>query len=560
MKNASITGCNANRWAWSGSRFTTAFPFALLALGTLLGDAACGPDESCAETATCSPTGSSGDASAESSGRDGSLDQQNTSDVPDAGRDLGADTERDNSVVADTRTSDQARTDSASDGSGRGGSGAGGADGGTDARIPDESAVDVALDSAEDGPSTADRGGGADAQLADTSNSDTSDADGILDVVTDCTSSTCPTGCCDTSNHCVTTPSHDACGGGGAMCQACGAGQECNGTSCVCTSASCTSGCCNGTACVPFAQQSDTQCGAAKTCGSCAATMQSCDKSNGQCTCTAASCMSGCCSGTTCRPYADQDATACGVSGACTTCGAGQKCNGSGACVAKTWCESQTVPAGVALADYQCVDFDNGALPSAWTLTQMDGGLGAVSMTQANSVPYSFHSNALGTDGLTTKPAGTLSWSKSGTAVARMDLAADIFRIQSKGDPGAWTGHSDLLCAGFGSTKTCLYYAGAAGFRVAYAVGTTRVDCDDIIDLGWGQPGSAGGWNHIEFQVSTNGSINLWLNGALVVACSNGGVDFPSSTIGTATVGVAQDGETLDVEHYFDNIVAIVRR
>jgi hypothetical protein len=206
------------------------------------------------------------------------------------------------------------------------------------------------------------------------------------------------------------------------------------------------------------------------------------------------------------------------------------------------------------MADYQCVDFDTGVYPSAWTLTQLGGGTDAISMTQASSPPYSYDAAPFGTvAGIDV--ARTLSWSKSGTAVTRMDLTADIFRIQSKGDPGPWTGHSDLLCAGFGSTKACLYYAGSAGFGVAYATtGTTRVDCGHIMDL------TPGGWNHIELQISSSGSIFLWSNGRVETNCNDGGIGFPSSNIGTVTVGVAQIGETLPLEHYFDNIIAVVRR
>jgi hypothetical protein len=62
---------------------------------------------------------------------------------------------------------------------------------------------------------------------------DASVADGFdggkIDVVVACNAASCPTGCCNNQNQCVTSPNNGACGSGGAACQQCAAGQECNG-------------------------------------------------------------------------------------------------------------------------------------------------------------------------------------------------------------------------------------------------------------------------------------------------------------------------------------------
>ena len=249
---------------------------------------------------------------------------------------------------------------------------------------------------------------------------------------------------------------------------------------------------------------------------------------------------------------------ACGASGMpCTTCASTQKCNGSGACVAKTWCETQAVPSGVVPADYQCVDFDNGALPPAWTLTQTGGSTGAISMDQAKSLPTSFHNRAASVG----PAAGTLSWSTTGTSgVTRMDLTVDIFRINSKGDPGPWVGYIDLACAGFGTTRACLYHAGASGFGVSYATPSVRIDAGAISDLSKGSVGTPGGWNHVELQISQNGLIELRLNGVLEKSYLSGGAGFPVSATGSATVGMATTSETTGGEFYYDSIVAAARR
>jgi hypothetical protein len=217
----------------------------------------------------------------------------------------------------------------------------------------------------------------------------------------------------------------------------------------------------------------------------------------------------------------------------------------------------QTVPVGVAVADYQCADFDNGAFPSAWTLTQTAGGTAVISGTQAHSLPWSFHPSSIQDE----PSVGALSWSKSGVGiVTRMDVSADVYRVYSKGFPGSWTGHIDLLCAGIGETRACLYYQGAPGFGVAYSTPTSRVNADTIADLPT-SPTTGGAWSHIELQISSSGAIDMWVNGALEVNYNNNGAGFPASAMGTATVGLAQTGMTLGTaDYYFDNVVAAVRR
>jgi hypothetical protein len=210
----------------------------------------------------------------------------------------------------------------------------------------------------------------------------------------------------------------------------------------------------------------------------------------------------------------------------------------------------QTVPSGVDLSDYQCVDFDNGVLPPAWTLTEAAGGTGQISTTQASSAPSSFYSRSW----VDAETIGTLSWSHVGaTPVTTVDLVGDVFRV-SPGDPGAWTGYNDLLCTAVGNVRACLYYQGTDGFRVAVWNGANRVDCGRISDLGKGV------WTRIHLQISSNGAVEMWADGALVIDCNSGGSGFPSSSTASAAVGIARTGMTVGQEMYFDNVVLSVHR
>jgi hypothetical protein len=211
----------------------------------------------------------------------------------------------------------------------------------------------------------------------------------------------------------------------------------------------------------------------------------------------------------------------------------------------------QTVPSGVDLADYQCVDFDTGVLPSAWTLTQAAGGTGAISTAQASSTTDSFYSTSF-PDADT---AGTLTWSHAGTTpVTSVDLAVDVYRPSVSGDPGAWSGYIEEVCTAIGNARACLYYQGSTGFGVAYWNGTNRVSCGSVMDL---QPGV---WIRVELQIQSNGLIDMWFNGALKTNCNSSGIAFPSSTSGSTTIGLARIGMALSRDMYFDNAVVSMYR
>jgi hypothetical protein len=137
----------------------------------------------------------------------------------------------------------------------------------------------------------------------------------------------CPKGTKACGHTCVRTkddPKH--CGGCGRRCVA---GQACVGGACRCGGARC-DGCCDGEQCLAVGQQTDGQCGSGGA--ACAACGGDQDCVGGVCTCTAASCPTGCCAGATCESGTTR--AFCGAGGgACAACGEGEDCIG-GDCVA----------------------------------------------------------------------------------------------------------------------------------------------------------------------------------------------------------------------------------
>jgi hypothetical protein len=150
----------------------------------------------------------------------------------------------------------------------------------------------------------------------------------------------CAAGCCDgTTCLAYASQSTSQCGTSGRACAVCASGEDCISGSCLlppsCDASNCASGCCDGTTCVDYANQTTSECGTGgAACAACTGS-DTCSAS-GVCTppppsCDATSCSGGCCDGTTCVPYAAQSNGQCGTNGAaCVACG--QFCNTSGSC------------------------------------------------------------------------------------------------------------------------------------------------------------------------------------------------------------------------------------
>ena len=236
-------------------------------------------------------------------------------------------------------------------------------------------------------------------------------------------------------------------------------------------------------------------------------------------------------------------------------CGTTSKCDGSGGCINKTWCDSQTIPSGVNVADYQCVDFDRGTLPSAWTLKQVAGGMGAISSMQASSAPNSFYSLQV-ENGQGSGSAAALTWNGAGSAAVKsVTLGLDIWRVSVKGVPIYNGGWIDEFCVAIGSARACFNYEGINGFGVAYSSGGPRLSCGGTMDL---YPNR---WNHMELQISSTGPVELrGVDGAFLICNNDGTTVFPSSVVGSAAVGLESVGSAAQLDAYVDNVVLTVRR
>ncbi|HEY4183303.1 MAG TPA: hypothetical protein VGM90_41050 [Kofleriaceae bacterium] len=140
-----------------------------------------------------------------------------------------------------------------------------------------------------------------------------------------CNPITCPSGCCDDTDHCKTGTDATACGGDGAACADCGTG-SCTAGECVlgCDATTCV-GCCN-------AQGQCVTATSATVCGKNGDACMPCGSGQG-CTggeCAGTSCLStcsGCCTGTTCNQTSQFDSNSCGNAGdVCKKCGPATIC------------------------------------------------------------------------------------------------------------------------------------------------------------------------------------------------------------------------------------------
>lgn len=146
-----------------------------------------------------------------------------------------------------------------------------------------------------------------------------------------CGPSTCPHGCCNASDECLSGLSSSDCGKGGAACAVCVGGEECNSTAqkCealqACSEGSCPGGCCDSTGNCQQGTASNACGGNGLACVNCVAMGQTgCDPNARDCTsttvCSASTCPTGCCDGNgNCQ--SGTSLTACGDDGhACENC------------------------------------------------------------------------------------------------------------------------------------------------------------------------------------------------------------------------------------------------
>jgi hypothetical protein len=165
----------------------------------------------------------------------------------------------------------------------------------------------------------------------------------ILDEAEAPCARSCPDGCCLPDNTCLTSPTADACGGGGELCVSCATGETCQAGACVrsqpgCGPSNC-AGCCLDASTCATTGRSDFACGSGG--GSCEQCVPSQDSGacapdpdgggicGGTGSCNFRNCGT-CCVGGDCSTYGLSQ-TQCGTNGEnCQACTGGERCESTG--------------------------------------------------------------------------------------------------------------------------------------------------------------------------------------------------------------------------------------
>lgn len=235
---------------------------------------------------------------------------------------------------------------------------------------------------------------------------------------------------------------------------------------------------------------------------------------------------------------------------------------------AAAWCATQPRPTGVAAADYQCVDFDNGLPPIAtWPRTLTNSGTMQLTTARAASAPNSLVVTVPGADTFQTQATATATWSVTGAEpITRVSLWASLSPPQIAGPTPDWTGYVSLLCTSFGYGEACLLYTRGA----------------DVIDSGVPYTGYllslmyTGGpaffnfcavtgtmtpniWTRVELRV-TKGSastVQVFFNGTEAAKCTS---TFSDDTVAKFTFGEEASYVMPGWTMHYDNIAAAVYR
>ena len=310
-------------------------------------------------------------------------------------------------------------------------------------------------------------------------------------------------------------PGANACGGCGTLSAAPGAAcGQCGAYACSAdkTSVACSDpglNACGGCGTLPAAPNAACGTCGKEVCGSSKTTVSCSDPGANACGgCGALSAAPGASCGT-CGTYvcsADKGSVSCNDPGATNSC--------------PTWCTSEPAPSGIATADYQCLDFDNG-LPSSsiWEEGLSGSGTLSRSTTESQSAPASLYATVTGASDV-----ALLAWSDSVSsgAVTMTTLSAAIDPTFA-GGPQWVGGGENLLCVQTDGDGVCLAFTNGAmtsfktsysGFYIQAGSGGTSVQCP-VTNV----PLNA--WSNVSLVANHgSGAIQLLVNGVNQTTCS----------------------------------------
>lgn len=230
------------------------------------------------------------------------------------------------------------------------------------------------------------------------------------------------------------------------------------------------------------------------------------------------------------------------------------------------WCATQTRPAGVAVADYQCLDFENGLpLAGTWAPTLSGQGTRSITTARASSLPQSLLTSTGSATASATPQRATLEWQNVGaTGVSSVSIAAHINPVNFVGVAPPWTGSIDLMCASFGSGDACFSYT--RGADLSFANGYTgyfiehtytggpafRFQCQVTGSL------TSNLWTRVELRLTRSpATIEVFIAGANAGQCNG---SFLDDTAADVSFGMRAFSEAPGWTVYYDNVVAAVRR
>jgi hypothetical protein len=258
-----------------------------------------------------------------------------------------------------------------------------------------------------------------------------------------------------------------------------------------------------------------------------------------------------------------------GIAGRGGTTGTGGTGGGPLDAGPQNWCAKQARPAGVAAADYQCLDFENGLPPvGTWPSTVTASASRSITTARASSLPQSLITSVGGPAGTALQQA-SLQWHNVGsTAVSSLSITADINPVNFVGVAPPWTGTIDVLCASFGSGDACFSYTRGADLAFAdgyvgyfieftYSGGPAyRTQCRLTGSL------TSNLWSRVELRLTRNpASIQVFINGTNAIpAGMTCGASFLDDTVTDVSFGMRAYPETQAWTVYYDNVVAAVRR